>query len=518
MLRVFRLCLVSVIVVALSGCETPIKVLKMPIQKIWPDFATTPDARYIATAQAAWQRGDRAEYNGAVSALIEKHSGRLEAIPGMPIEWACAQHYEPGYFDDLVSADTLSLKGLPTRFRQEGWGAALVGVRENRHRTPVEDFYPKEGIFRPLNALVLFDANGAPRLRVSEPIRTPDLQIERKSVRLAADLSATYGLLMQRAHRQFEWAAYLGFLWMDEFKERPGIYLMEPYQPDKIPILMVHGLLSSPLAWRELSNEVWGTPELRSRYQVWHYFYPTTYPYLFSATELRDRLTELRSFLQAPTDPRAPINNMVIISHSMGGLISRPLVTRSGTALWDTAFRVPPSQISATQEDLDFVTKQFFFEPVPWVNQIFFLASPFRGSQETQTWWARLGVKLADIPPANSAPFRRIAQENPGKLQAIMAAKSKLQKFVSISAMQPGNPVRNRLAAIKPTVPAHVILGDEDGVFTSAEDANDGFVPGFSARVPGAASEKIVHSGHSVFRCPEAMAEVKRWLSAPARK
>ena len=40
---------------------------------------------------------------------------------------------------------------------------------------------------------------------------------------------------------------------------RPGdtprphrLYLFEPYSPDRIPIIMVHGLRSTPLIWQQL--------------------------------------------------------------------------------------------------------------------------------------------------------------------------------------------------------------------------------------------------------------------------
>ncbi len=54
--------------------------------------------------------------------------------------------------------------------------------------------------------------------------------------------------------------------------------MLQPYRPGRIPIVFIHGLRSSPLAWLKDINEVWGDPELRERYQVWIYMYPTGKP------------------------------------------------------------------------------------------------------------------------------------------------------------------------------------------------------------------------------------------------
>src|SRR5205085_999316 len=68
------------------------------------------------------------------------------------------------------------------------------------------------------------------------------------------------------------------------------LYLMQPYSPDRIPVIMVHGLKSTPLTWHEMTNEIMDDSVLGRRYQLWHYLYPTGLPFLASAAEFRDEI------------------------------------------------------------------------------------------------------------------------------------------------------------------------------------------------------------------------------------
>jgi hypothetical protein len=46
----------------------------------------------------------------------------------------------------------------------------------------------------------------------------------------------------------------------------------EPFDPHKIPLIPVHVLLSSPVTWINLQNDLMGDPELRQYYSeivVW---------------------------------------------------------------------------------------------------------------------------------------------------------------------------------------------------------------------------------------------------------
>jgi hypothetical protein len=90
---------------------------------------------------------------------------------------------------------------------------------------------------------------------------------------LATD--TTLPLAMLLSHTRFVPEQYSGLLNPGRFGGTRGLFLLEPYDSNKVLILMIHGLMSSPLTWKELTNELLGVAYIRIHYQVWHYIYPT---------------------------------------------------------------------------------------------------------------------------------------------------------------------------------------------------------------------------------------------------
>jgi hypothetical protein len=75
--------------------------------------------------------------------------------------------------------------------------------------------------------------------------------------------------------------------------------------------LMIHGILSSPLMWRDLTNRIMGDPVLQRKYQVWHYTYATGLPILTSANMFREQLEGINIALQrAGLPPRDEISGL----------------------------------------------------------------------------------------------------------------------------------------------------------------------------------------------------------------
>ena len=66
--------------------------------------------------------------------------------------------------------------------------------------------------------------------------------------------------------------------------------MIEPYQPGKVPLVFVHGLLSEPLTWADLANELRALPEIVNHYQIWTFLFATIEPFLTSAATLRHQL------------------------------------------------------------------------------------------------------------------------------------------------------------------------------------------------------------------------------------
>ena len=101
--------------------------------------------------------------------------------------------------------------------------------------------------------------------------------------------------------------------------------LIRPFEPGKIPVVMVHGLMSSPLAWIPMLNELLREPDIQQHYQFMLYLYPTGMPVPIAASGLRDSLEEARRQFN-PNNADPAFGKMVLVGHSMGGLLSHAIV------------------------------------------------------------------------------------------------------------------------------------------------------------------------------------------------
>src|SRR5690606_3930064 len=103
---------------------------------------------------------------------------------------------------------------------------------------------------------------------------------------LAANFTSAYGLWLARSG--FASQSLLTLIGRGEVLEMPRVYLLQPYNPNRRIVIMLHGLASSPEAWINLANEVMGDETLRRNYQIWQVYYPTNAPVAFNHIEIRN--------------------------------------------------------------------------------------------------------------------------------------------------------------------------------------------------------------------------------------
>ena len=84
----------------------------------------------------------------------------------------------------------------------------------------------------------------------------------------------------------------------------------------KTVVLVIHGLKDSQATWTPMINKLRGDPVIRKHYQFWFYSYPTGYPFPYSR-----QFYATKSMAWKKRFPK--MKPMVVISHSMGGCISR---------------------------------------------------------------------------------------------------------------------------------------------------------------------------------------------------
>jgi len=165
-------------------------------------------------------------------------------------------YWVPNYFSSYVPASQINEKVIRHPDRQEGIGGALVGIRKATHG---ESFVPRIGLAAPVTSTLEFKNNRA-TLLLHNPVESSTAMVQGVRVPLQADYSAPLALHPQQNELLH---GFLSMIQIEKYMARTGLYFLEPYDPDKIPVIFVHGLMSTGYMWRNVANEVLSDPELR---------------------------------------------------------------------------------------------------------------------------------------------------------------------------------------------------------------------------------------------------------------
>ncbi|HMC67452.1 MAG TPA: hypothetical protein VKI65_21130, partial [Gemmataceae bacterium] len=430
--------------------------------------------------------------------------------------------WKPEEFGPLLFCSDFEVVGLANNYRGYGLGVPLIATRTASSPEPSSAFYPREvsfpvtAFFRYEGSVADLSARRAGRLELYNPFAVQTVTVAGRSVPLETDLTTPLAYFLSRS--DLNGIEYTGFLRAHDLRDRTGIYMFEPYQPGKIPVLMIHGLLSSPLTWAPMFNDLRADPTLRDKYQFWFYLYPTGNPYLATAADLRQALTKLRADLD-PRHEDAALDRMVFVGHSMGGLVSKLLTEDSGDAFWRLVSSEPLDSAKLVPEGKAELQRVFYFEHEPSVRRVIFLGTPHHGSKLSPSPPARLLNKLVKLPNTLMKVTQDLSQANP---KALPALRNGLP--TSVDLLAPDAPALQILAS-RPTpggVHFHSIVGVVAktnsvtdlalGTFADS-DQGDGIVPYASAHIDGVDSEVVVPADHfHVHHHPTAVTEVKRIL------
>lgn len=398
----------------------------------------------------------------------------------------------------------------PTRaYRRQGLGVPLVVVRNDagaaRPFVQPGRKFAATALVRP----VMTPMGVVARLEFYDPLRESQVQLVGGAVPLASDISApivSTGVNLRQA-------------WLEPFL-RPAVggvddrlTMIEPFQRGKIPVLFVHGLLSDPITWNDMVNEVQAQPYLRTRYQIWTFRYDTGEAFLTSAAALRRQLAELEATYN-PCGLNPAASNIVVVGHSMGGLVANLQVTSSGTMLWDAAASIPLEQIRTDPATRATLGEAFFFDPSDSISRVIYIGTPHLGSGWARRAVGSLGAALVEPAPLAEARHTQLVRDNPGVFSDELARRFP----TSVDLLEPESPLLNATArlAYRPGVTVHSIVGE--GRYTLGSGPSDGVVPVTSARLSGVASEMAVESRHSQEpRNDDVMTEVMRILAEHAQ-
>ncbi len=341
-------------------------------------------------------------------------------------------------------------------------------------------------------------------LELDDPLQVESVAVGRQIVPMATDISAPFEYLL--ANRPTD--PLSGFLFPAAGTQDDGLRWLQPYQPGKIPVVLIHGLLSDPTTWFDMVNDLRTQGWFNDRYQVWGFSYATGSPFVTSAMRLRIQSGEVLEIVD-PECKDPALRRMVLIGHSMGGLIAKLQVADSGEEIWNSVSRVPLESVRASEETKQLMAERLFFSPQPFVRRVIYIATPHAGSSLASRGLGRVSSALVRPDEEKEALHRQLILDNPGAFTGTFRKRIP----TSVDLLEPNDQSLQAIydLCVPTSVTQHTILGT--GKWPLTLGLSDGVVPVYSAEHPCVSSERRVAASHTkILRHDEATSEVVRIL------
>src|SRR6266700_2372438 len=290
---------------------------------------------------------------------------------------------------DLIPADELDFKGtyVKDHVKKDGIGAPLVAKRELTTQQASAFFCPPF-IYYSVTATAQFEGSRCV-ISINDPLAAESVRVDGHTYPLAANFTASYAMLLAR--EKPEKLGLARMLRPQEYAATARVARLEPYNPNKTVLLVIHGLMDTPATWVPMLNDLRGDKDIRRNYQFWFYSYPSGYPYPYSAAILRQELDAI--------EKKFPLRKpMVVIGHSMGGCITRTLITDTGTKLWTEAFGHSPAETQMPADTKRLLEQAIIFKHRGEIGRVIFMSAPHRGSDLASNWIGRIGSMLVRTP------------------------------------------------------------------------------------------------------------------------
>lgn len=517
---------------ALSSCIAPIrvKVVDPPppgpavsdaalhaYRKLEPQAAAGRLLDGIRICQDRIAKGETGairDYNYLVSRLVTQLDragvepwGATVALPGSSITYQLAGRDPSGFTAgdrEILPTDRLAFAGkysIPEPVVKPGVGAPVVSA--SRGKVDFTKSYQDHQVrYRAATAVVRVEGSRAV-IELLDPFAVETVALAGKPRPLAMDYSSTVSLAVSRD--RIDRLGIARALNPQRYAATARLGFTQPYDPRRIPVLLVHGLNDTPATWLPMYLGLIQDPVIRDRYQFWVFSYPSGYPFPYSASLLRRELDRVD---KAHPDHK----DIVIVGHSMGGMISRMMVADSGDTVWRDIFGKPPAKTRIAGHSRELLEEALIFQARGNISRAIFICSPHRGSDLATNWIGRLGSRLIRAPQLISdvtTAAISVATVDPAALQLQRAPNS-------VDTLAPNNRIVRATSklAIRPGIPYHSLMGDRGRGNTP--DSSDGIVAHWSSHLDGCASECIVPHHHGSHQHPEAIAEVERILKLHA--
>lgn len=427
-------------------------------------------------------------------------------------------------FEEFVLASEFqAIKSHHQEVAHSGLGVSLVAIRPNTGKGQ-DNYYPPEGIFRSVT-VSLKQLKFTKELQIQLTLQghlmqeAAELKFVSGSYPLLYEAASSYLWLMQQA--KLADLELPGLFNAELADNKLGIYSVTPLQTNKQPLLMIHGLNSSPLIWYELTMAVLQDEELKQRYQIWHAFYPSGPPPFYNSMRLRKKLDELQAMLKARGGSNQ-LDEIVVVGHSMGGVISKTMVQTTDYLLWDLSFTERPEQLGYAKQELDNIKDIFIFDARPYIDKVVFIDTPHGGSETSESVVAKVASWFINLPKN----FTLLMSNFILKLGADKITLP-MREYLnggggphSVQVLSPRHPLLQGLNKLEYQRPVYSIVGS-DGPLScqdekSCSQISDGVVPFFSAHQSKAVQEIIVPSNHNSYQSPPALEFLLQVLRQPA--
>jgi pimeloyl-ACP methyl ester carboxylesterase len=393
--------------------------------------------------------------------------------------------------------------------RRFGLGVPMIGIRYGETANG-NDLYPKittfpiTALYIPLESYDLEATENREKVYLVNPWVQETLAVGKSTIPVETDLTTPLNYMLKTTgFDQNILEGYLG----GETDFEAEVNLLQPHQPGRIPIVLIHGLLSSPVAWESFMNGLMDDPWIRQNYEFWFARYPTGKGFLYNARDLRNSLARIRSQIDpSGTDPG--LDRMVLVGHSMGGILSTLLTHDSGDQFWNMVWDCPIDQLDLTPQDRSAIESLFYFERLPFVHSVVYLATPHSGAPLASRPVGRIASRLADLPNEARQQLKDINDKNQ------QHAKIRLdeQSFNSTSDLRPDSPPIQALQnLVEPEgVEFHNFSGN---IESKGGEGSDGVVPLSSALLEGADTQMTVPAEHTKIQGhPDVIRKVKEIL------
>ena len=412
------------------------------------------------------------------------------------------------YYDTLTPTSRMRVKGYETHNIRPGVGGSLVGYRDSTpERRAKAPFMPYTGYAVPLTAIVHWTGKTGAEVALHDVMQDETVTLAGKTYPLAGDFTAAVATASAATPGGGN-VGIFGFMHPDQASAKQGLYLLEPWRPDRIPLVLVHGLASSPRTWETVINSCYGDPVIRRNYQILVFFYPTGFPIAQNAATLRERLRAFQQ-LHDPQRTNSKMRQMVMVGHSMGCNLTNFQIRDGGDSLWKQFFKKPIDQIDTTPENKAIMRRAAYFKANPDIARAVFICGPHRGSPMANGWEGTLAIKLIRLPldTLNMATGNLLTDAT-GMGSSILS-----EPRSSITNLDVDSPVL--LAILKQPMPRkpplHSIIGDRGKA--PGVGSTDGVVPYWSSHLDGVQSENWIPATHTTATSnPENAAELRRIL------